>query len=185
MTSEAKTLRQRVWSDSVWSKVIANAIWAGGVFAYGYLAVELLPGVVTVMVAVADWFGRPLAIATWVVVIAVLFFVYVAYRWTRGVIAGAIKDPTPAWLSFKEEVYEGVRWRWNYLPSGSMSDLRPYCARCSFPIRHIVSFAFEIQVRHKCENCGNESPPFTGDVDDLESLVKRRIFHQIQTTYPS
>lgn len=174
---------KRIWNDPVGSKVISWAIC----LALAAMAVY----------ASVHWWG-PLSTAiaqTWRYIVADS----VVPRWLLGfllfwlvgtVILGAVvlvsvlKKPEPLTsLSYKEDEFFKLRWRWSYNSMGSVRNLGSFCRACDYQI-HPVAEGFYYgnhSAQYVCKLCPETSLSFEESSDEIEDDVIKRIQREIRS----
>lgn len=174
-----------IWKDPVWSAVIASGIiasagaistfflglwpsiggWFIGLFALGLRPMELPNWVIWLMVA----FSLP-------TLLLLLAPVWKAVRSNRKV-AGE------SWRNYTEDEFLGLRWRWNYFPSGNLEHPIPFCPVCDYQVfpHHASSYNAIERIGFHCDSCGRNLPKFDESFESLQSKIKRFIQQKVRT----
>ena len=173
-----------IWKDPVWSAVIATVIaTAGG--AIGTFFLGLWP-------AIGGWFAslwtlaaQPSQMANWVVwLLAVLtiptLLILVALVWV------AIRPSRAAaedWRAYTEDELLGLRWRWNYFPSGRLEQPIPFCPKCDYQVfpHHASAFNAIERTGFHCDSCDRNLAEFDESYESLRSKIERFVQQKLRT----
>ena len=174
---------KRLWHDPVWSKVFASGILSlmgGAVLLFGWATDRLSPWI--------EWSYNQLtrsSIPNWIVIaLAIIFLVsLVKCLSTLGRLLSEKPAPaTFAWSPYRTDVYQGIKWRWDYTPQGVIINLRSYCPHCDYRVlpRSISPYRIDPRMGFHCEDCKRRLGEFDGYVRDLESVVIRWVEKRIR-----
>jgi len=172
-----------VWKDPVWSAVIAAGI-VTAVGAVGTYALNLWPVIGAWVASAWHAAGQPSQISNWLVwvlgllavptVLAILTFAWVAVR---------PEQQSSTWRTYTQDEFLGLRWRWNYFPSGNLEDPLPFCPHCDYQVHphHASAYTAIERIGFHCDSCGRSLPIFEESFESLQSKVRRFIQQKIRT----
>jgi len=106
----------------------------------------------------------------------VLILAFVLYYMTKRIIKHLMKETPiekkPNWLDFKQNIYDGILYKWNYEINGNtyeIINLSLFCQNCECRL---------VDTSGLCPNCGKFSN-FPYDLYNNSILIKARIEHRI------
>jgi len=174
-----------IWKDPVWSAVIASAILGVG-GAVGTFLLGLWPSIGRWFVDVWTLGGQPSQLANWVVWLSALLSVptllfLVALIWTA--VRPSQKVADESWRAYTEDEFLGLRWRWDYSPSGRLEHPAPFCPTCDYQVfpHHASAFNVIERIGFHCDSCGRNLPEFDESFDSLSNKVERFIQQKLRT----
>jgi hypothetical protein len=88
------------------------------------------------------------------------------------------KRPANESLSYTEDVFFGVRWRWRYVDGSGVSLLGAYCPKCDLEMQPMVPQHQFIgpYVFFRCEDCGEAVAQIPAQsMRELEDRIRRTI----------
>lgn len=163
-----------IWADPVWSKVIAVGIVALLTAAYAsthwWAQVSSFAGMAW-NYAVAD-----ATMPRWLVALLALWSAATVIL--LGVVVIDSKRETVApWTSYNEDMFLGLRWRWNLYGTSTPSNLCSFCPSCDYQLRAVDDgdYLGNRTTRYQCSNCAATSASFHESNYEVEHDVMRRI----------
>src|SRR5471030_243164 len=149
----------RVWKDSVWSKVISVGI----IFICSVAAVSYLSW----WTGILNFLQQLLAISTteyslpiWrLAIIGALSFhsAVVLGLAVARYLSPPVTEKPPDWMSYKNDTFFDLDWRWSYSDAKTLRGLRPYCKKCSCEsIPDTFINGGQMVTNYSCVSCGDE-----------------------------
>ncbi len=117
-------------------------------------------------------FFEKILIPLWVFILLILPVIIL-------VIISFKKFKSPKYHKYTEDVFDGIRWRWNYYFTGDKSDPVAYCIKDDM---QMVYTEFPNKTTWQCELC-NESFVFDGGVLYNKNRIKRLIDREIRNNF--
>ena len=172
-----------MWKDPVWSKVIAAGILAVCA-AVGASLLDLWPAIGRTLKSAWEYAISPSGLPNWVVWILALalvptLIILCVLLW-QAVFPGKTE---PDWRSYKQDDFLGLRWRWNYLATGTIEDPAPFCPHCEYRVfpHRASGYTAVDRIGFHCDSCGRNLPEFEELFESLQSKVSRFIEQRIRT----
>jgi len=172
-----------IWKDPVWAAVISTGITAA-IGAAGTYALNLWPTIGAWAAQAWSYMGRPSQVPNWVVWVLVLLglptiggvaaIIWVAVRPTQE--AETLR-------TYTQDHFLGLRWRWNYFPSGKLEDPLPFCPHCDYQLQPHQASAYAAidRIGFHCDSCGTDLPTFDESFDSLQGKIRRFIQQKIRS----
>ena len=161
-----------IWADPVWSKVIAVAIV--GTATTAYASVHWWQQLSNYAVVAWQYTVGNGATPRWLFALLALW----AGMTVPMVLWSLIKrNPDAPWTSYNEDMFLGLRWRWNLYGTSTPSNLCSFCPSCDYQLRAAEDgdYLGNITTQYKCTNCGSRSVSFGKSNYELEHDVIRLI----------
>jgi len=97
------------------------------------------------------------------------------------------KSRQPEWLQYTGDMFEGMKWRWQFALDGQIHGLKPYCPKddtrvisCGQPHNYIVVGSRGLNTFYRCETCSN-TWCLSGAESEVLQRVERKIDRKIRT----
>ena len=172
---------KKLWNDPVWSKVIAGVILAVLAVIGTYLLnwwstigrfIKRIWGFIFSTTVVPNWLLGILCLPFLLAILIICALVWDKFHPSH--------TRKPDWHTYTSDIFEGLRWRWNYRYDGETCDLYSYCPHCNLQINPDDSMIYLTgQIRFHCDGCGWELRRFSESERSLENLIKRLIHQRI------
>ena len=161
---------------------IRNSVISGLILAAIISLVSLIPGgwgwVWRIAEAVGSWTLEKHSVSGWIIATAILcalaVLVLACCRLWSWMNSPASSDPSPAWMSYRKDTFDGLTWRWNY-SGGEIFPLVCFCPSCDQQVhpQQASPFAAIDRIEFKCDSCGHELPTFEMSWDALQDKTRR------------
>lgn len=173
---------KKIWNDAVWSKVIAGGILAvlGILITYflGWLPaiVQFASGGISLLsdrIEIPIWALTILGLCALLVVLVIVIILWsMVFSSTERA----------SYISYTEDHLFGIRWRWRYDPDIGICGLMSFCPHCDYQVqpRNISGFRSIDHIGFQCEDCGVALKDFTMPLEEVKSLVERKIQQNIR-----
>jgi len=123
-----------------------------------------------IIITILSFFNREFHLKLYALILIFLSgpLIGILLLWFISKIQDTKKESLPPWLQYKEDIFDGIIYKWNYEKSYNgkyiINDIRAYCPNCKCQI-----------VYEKCPNCkslfyGQIKPTY-----ELEPLIIHRI----------
>lgn len=154
---------------------IATAIFVPGVFSW-------LWGVV---VLIWRFFTAPVGIPVWLLSLLLFIIVWLVYR---GLKRSLRSLATPSYLTYTDDRFFGIHWRWKYL-GNQLDNPKAYCPECDTLLSieaaygmptGLVTRDYTFQTIFYCEHCNWRSKNLDGQYEEIEAKVIRQIDRKIR-----
>lgn len=122
-----------VWRDPVWSKVISAAIIAVAVAAGTFLLALFSQPVSTGLTQGWTYAVADALVPRWVLGLLVLGVLATAV-WVATITIAKVTASPDAWLSYTEDEFHFIQWRWDLDKDYSVSNIRGFCPSCDFEL---------------------------------------------------
>ncbi|WP_454252847.1 hypothetical protein [Pseudomonas sp. Marseille-Q7302] len=134
--------------------------------------------------AIWEWFTAPVQVSRVFVILPVSMLVLVAVWLLRSLIIKRRAPKPPAWLSYREDEFEGAIWRWDYDSNGQIEHLIPYCKSCDC-ILELRTFGLGNPVEMYCVDCNYSYSAFSMNVSPeyAHSIIIRLIDRNLRRNY--
>ena len=176
------------FKDSIKSKVISGVLTGVILGILGYLATLIWPPFQNWMISV---FNFVLCIAVARITISFWLFSVIFLVALIPVIQSIIAlrkartthcIPERTWRDFREGIYFGIKWKWEYNSNGTITHLVAYCPKCGLQLTYqdVRVSLYQVKTSLACDDCGGVA---TIDGDHIEAWKKvmRQIERDIDT----
>jgi hypothetical protein len=146
--------------------VVASVVAAGILWTLGILPIGVW--------AVTAWAALVYPIQVPLVILVGMIGTLLVVGW-RAVLRALGPPPSP-WLSYREDTFLGVVWRWSYDQTHHLVEqsICPYCPRCNTRLRGEQQGYAEITTAFLCDECGFKQY-IPGNGDAVMSRIGRLI----------
>lgn len=81
---------------------------------------------------------------------------------------------------YKEDIFYGMKWRWDYYPLGGTKDLTPYCLKCDTLLVNYDDF--QNRAYFKCDgfNCNKWETKLDENILSIKNRIKREIERKVR-----
>lgn len=133
---------KKIWHDPVWSKVIAAGVVALVTSLANHLFhwwswVGLLKHTNQLIKASWAFFFSTSPVPHWLIGLGIILSIIAAATLIMVIIAAIAARPAKSaqqsqvdWHAYTTDLFYGVRWRWDYEPSGQVRNPICFCPRC-------------------------------------------------------
>lgn len=130
------------------------------------------------------WLSAPVQLPMGFVILPVLMIVLVALGLIRSFIIKRRAPMPPAWMSYREDEFEGAVWRWDYDSNGQIEHLIPYCKSCDC-ILDLRTFGLGNPIEMYCVDCNYSYSAFSMNVSPeyAQSIIIRLIDRNMRRNY--
>lgn len=175
------------WLMKVWKwfcgQVASNLMTYALAVIGGVLLVIITP-VLGYIQIIWDWFTAPVVVSRAFVILPLSLLVLVAAWQLRSLIIKRRAPKPPAWLSYREDEFEGAIWRWEYDGSGQIEHLIPYCKKCDCTLE-ARQFGLGHPVEMFCVDCNYSYSAFSIHVTPryAHTIILRLIDRNMRRNY--
>lgn len=175
-----------VWKDPVWSKIISVAILA--VLASIWATIKgkwhaIGSGLWSLLESAWMWLGNTTNVWNWLLIALVGIAVLVAVVLLR-VMLESRNQVTPATENdYRTDLFEGLRWYWDYDYFNRISGLFPCCPDCLLQLepQYDTRTYSHGRIYYDCEHCKTRKASFDEAHDKLEGRVERLIHQKLRS----
>lgn len=149
----------------------------------GVLLVYLMPMWEYIKLA-WSWLSAPVQVAMGFVILPVLFMVLVVIGLIRSFFIKRRAPKPPAWMSYREDEFEGATWRWDYDSNGQIEHLIPYCKSCDC-ILELRECGLGNPIEMYCVDCSYSYSAFSMNVSPeyAQSIIIRLIDRNLRRNH--
>lgn len=131
-----------------------------------------------------SWLSAPVQVAMGFVILPFLIIVLIALGLIRSFMIRRRLPMPPAWLSYREDEFEGAVWRWGYDSNGQIERLVPYCKKCDCALE-AKKFGLGRSIAMYCVDCNHSYSAFGPNVSPeyAQSIIVRLIDRNLRRNY--
>lgn len=165
------------------TKVVAGVV-SGLILAAIFFAVpKLFEWIISILGWLWQHFISSVNIPTWLLWVLLILAVPTLVRVLKSSLKKA-ENGEPTFRMYRQDLFEGITWRWSYDYSGSPVNVVPFCPICDSQLVYVKENQFSLRptlsVPFYCERCKQERARIEGGnesyaVSMIERFIERNI----------
>lgn len=168
-----------VWKDPVWASVIAAGITSVGSYFAGWW-----PAIIQFSGTAWEFLFASSVVPNWLTgLVGILAAPTVVFVLLAGwQIFHPAKSGRLVWLSYTEDSFFGLRWRWSYSSINQIQRLHTFCPHCDFQVFPEKASSWDAidRIQFNCDSCHSNLGEFQDRYETLASKTERFIQQKIR-----
>jgi hypothetical protein len=171
---------KEIWRDPVWSKVISAAIIAIAAVVGTFLLALFSQPVSTGLAHGWTYVAADAMVPRWLLGLLILSALATAV-WIAIITIARLRASPDAWLSYTEDEFHFVQWRWDLDKEYGVSNIRGFCPACDFELDVDVENTRKglCTTTYRCP-CQQISMPFHDNPNGVHDRVKKTVEQRIR-----
>jgi hypothetical protein len=171
----------RPTSRPIRNSVIATLVATGVVSLIKFLVPGSWSWVIDQLYSLWTYLNGPIGIPIWFFATLCIFsagLIVILIMSSRG----NTKSKIEILLSYTEDIFFGIQWRWQYTSKGAIHNICAFCPKCDFQMcPELVSLYDAVpEIKYYCEECDEHFGNFCCTLEEVEPKVRRKIQHVLR-----